>query len=540
MSNRKTPKGYTPRVRLPQRRRVSGSPGFAALLSGLLPGLGQMYDGRWIRGLLMTLLPIFAGLIVSLFVVNADPLTTIVLRNAPAFAFLVAGAFFVYHLCVVADAFVGTRRGGGSLRGGHAFDYALLALVCVSLVGFYAAAYRGSAPWAGFAAKIFAPIANAPILVAAGQQPLPPAWSGTERLNVLLLGTDVRGQGSTTRNTDTMIVLSLDPLNTTAAMLSLPRDIYIDHPGLLVDKINAAYAFGGPDLARRVVEDLLGIRLHGYAVLDFDAFNRIIDSVGGVVVDVKLPVRDESYPTSDYGVERLEIAPGPQLMDGPAALRYARARHDSNDYGRALRQQQVIGALRTKLAAGDLFSRLPLLIDRVGNAVQTNLDPMSVLPLARFGSALDGKGIRGEVLYPCGGSYPHCELQYAGGDDGFFLLPDRAKLQEFVASIFYDPHVKAESASIEVRSTGARSGLARTVADRLSERSFSVSTVTSGSTGRSAVLVRNGAKRYTANALAQLFGGLPVETLPAGEQSSADIVLRVGSDFRGLASDLAR
>ena len=131
-------------------------------------------------------------------------------------------------------------------------------------------------------------------------------------------------------------------------------------------------------------------------------------------------------------------------------------------------------------------------------------------------------------------------LRRAGGDDGFFLLPDRAKLHEFAASIFYDPQVKAESASIEVRSADARNGLARTVADRLSERAFSVSIVTTGSTGRSAVLVRNGAKRYTANALAKLLGGLPVDALPSGEQSSADIVLRVGSDFRGLASDVAR
>src|SRR5207249_11388418 len=173
---------------------------------------------------------------------------------------------------------------------------------CVSLVGFYAAAYRGSVPWAGFAAKIFAPIANAPILVAAGQEPLPAAWSGTERLNILLLGVDARGDGSTTRNTDTMIVLSLDPLNKTAAMLSLPRDIWINKPGVFVDKINAAYAFGGPDLTKKVVEDLLRIKLHAYALVDFEAFTRIVDSVGGVVVDVQRPVRDESYPTADYGI----------------------------------------------------------------------------------------------------------------------------------------------------------------------------------------------------------------------------------------------
>ena len=93
---------------------------------------------------------------------------------------------------------------------------------------------------------------------------------------------------------------------------------------------------------------------------------------------------------------------------------------------------------------------------------------------------------------------------------------------------------------MEVRSAGARTGVAQSVADRLTERSFTVSNVSDGAAGRSAVLVRNGAKRYTANALALQLGGLPVDTLPASEQSSADIVVRVGSDFKGLATDLGR
>jgi LCP family protein required for cell wall assembly len=516
---------------------VTGTAGFAALLSLLLPGLGQMYQGRWVRGSLMLLLPIFAALVAIAFITNADPLTTIVLRNAPAFIFLVAGAFFTYHLYVVVDAFAARLRGVGSLRARNVIDYLVLGLVFVALVGFYASAYRGSAPWAALAAKIFAPIADAPILTVVGpaQEP-PPAWTGTERLNVLLLGLDSRGEGST-KNTDTMIVLSLDPVNRTAAMLSMPRDIYINRPGMLVDKINAAYAVGGPDLARRVVEDLLGIRLNAYALVDFEAFNKIINAAGGVIVDVKRPLRDESYPTVDYGIERLDITAGPQLMDGATALRYARSRHDTNDYNRAQRQQQVLGALRTKFTEGDLLRSLPGIVDNVGSVVQTNFDPANVLPLARFGTGIEGAAIRSEVLYPCGGSYPHCELQVSAGDRGFYLIPDLAKVRDLAASIFYDPHVKEEGASIELRSVGARGGVAQSLADRLAERSFSVSLVSDGSTARSAVLVRNGAKRYTADELARQLGGLPVDSLPAGEQTGADILVRVGSDFRGLATD---
>jgi LCP family protein required for cell wall assembly len=329
-------------------------------------------------------------------------------------------------------------------------------------------------------------------------------------------------------------------VNKTAAMLSIPRDVYIDRPGVFTDKINAAYAYGGYDLTRKVVEDLLGIRLTAYALVDFEAFTKIVDSVGGVVIDVRRPVRDESYPTPDYGVERIDITAGPQLMDGETALRFARSRHDTNDYSRAQRQQLVLSALRTRISEGDFLRGLPALIDRVGSAVQTNFDPANILPLARFGTGIDGNAIRSEVLYPCGGSYPHCELQASGGESGFYLIPDRAKIRDLAAALFYDPQVKAEGAAVEVRSAGARNGLAQSVADRLTERAFTVSGVSDGATGRSAVLVRNNSKRYTANALALQLGGLPVDTLPSSETTGADIVVRVGTDFRGLATDLAR
>jgi polyisoprenyl-teichoic acid--peptidoglycan teichoic acid transferase len=541
MSNRMpSTRADAPRPRALAAERVSGSPGFAAILSGLLPGLGQMYGGRWVRGILMILVPIFVVLLTGAFIAIADPLTTIVLRNAPGFTFVVVGLFFAYHVYVVADAFAGRLRGLGALRGRRVFDYLALGLVCIVLVTFYTAAYRGSAPWAGLAAKIFAPIANAPLLGKPGGETPPPAWTGSERLNVLLLGIDSRPGDTSTQNTDTMIVLSLDPLNKTAAMLSIPRDVYINRPGVLTDKINAAYAFGGPDLAKRVVEDLLGIHINSYALVDFEAFTKIVNAVGGVIVDAQRPVRDESYPTPDYGVERLDITAGPQLMDGDLALHYARSRHDSNDYSRAARQQQVLGALRQRLVEGDLFRSLPAIVDNVGSAVQTNFDPANVLPLARVGSGIDGSAVRSEVLYPCGGDYPHCELNYSNSDAGFFLIPEAAKVRELAATIFYDPQVKAEGASIEIRNTGGRAGLAQTVADRLAERAFSVLIVTNGSAGRSAVLLRNSSKRYTASALATQLGGLPIDAFPSSDSSSADIVVRVGSDWKGLATDLGR
>jgi len=257
-----------------------------------------------------------------------------------------------------------------------------------------------------------------------------------------------------------------------------------------------------------------------------------------VLVDVKRPLRDEEYPTADFGIERLQLLAGPQLLDGPNALRYARSRHDSNDFSRARRQQEVLAGLRARLVQGGL-GRIPQVIDRVGAAVQTNFDPGNVLPLARTGVAIDAAAIESEVMLPCNApEAEHCELTEDNSSLGYYLIPDRSKIADLVARLFYDPRVRQEAARVEVRATGARPATARDIADRLSERSFAISRVGDGPTARSAVILRNPAKRHTAEVLAKQLG-LTVST-DAGETADAEIVLRLGSDFRGLASDLVR
>jgi LCP family protein required for cell wall assembly len=509
-----------------------GSPGFAALLSALLPGLGQVYQGRWIKGVLMLLLPIFGFALAGAFILYADPLTAWVLRNATYVTFLVFATALVYHLFVVADAFAGRMR---RLRGRHLIDYAVLALLSTTLFVTYGSIYRESTPWAGFFARLFAPITRQQAPIPPGEEPAP-AWTENERLNVLVLGIDSRDGDRTTENTDTMIVVSLDPLNKTAAMLSIPRDVYINKPGTFQGKINGAFAFGGPDLVRRLTSDLLGIKIHSYTLVNFEAFNRIVNGVGGVIIDVKRPVRDEYYPTVDYGVERIYITPGPQLMFGDTALKYARSRHESNDYSRARRQQDVLAALRVKLSQPQALRALPSLMDGVGTTVETDFDPANVLPLARTASGVASANITSDVLYPCGGDYPHCELTY-DSEGGFYLIPDVAKVRDLAASLFYDPKVRQEAARVEVQNTGARSGLAKQVAERLEARAFGVSAVTDGRSARSAVVLRNSSKRYTAEQLRTQLS-LPIET--ADGAGGPDILVRIGYDFRSFATDSTR
>ncbi len=517
----------------------STSPRLAALLSALLPGLGQIYEERWVRGLLMLLLPAFVLALGGTFVAIADPLTALVIRYATVVTFLVIAALLVYHLAVVADAFAGGLAGG--LRSRRVADYAALALVSLALAAFYGTVYRQSAAWAALAAKVFEPIARQAASPGDGASAPAPGWTGTERLNVLVLGIDSRSEDDPfEQNTDTIIVLSLDPLNKTGTMLSIPRDTLVNLPGHGADKINAAYAYGGPSLSQRAVEDLLGIQLHAYALVNFDAFVKTMDGVGGVVVDAKRPIRDEEYPTADFGVERINILAGPQLMQGELALRYARSRHDSNDFSRARRQQEVLFALRARLAEGNLLLRLPVIVDGVGPAVKTNFDPGNIPFLARAVSGLESSAIRSEVLLPCELAGPHCEISQQNGATGYYLIPDLAKVRDLAAQLFYDPRVRRDGARLEIRGAGARSAVTNDVADRLEARAFAIALVSDGPSSRSAVLLRNEGKRYTAEQVAKQLGLPAPQAAPARDAGDADVVVLVGSDFRGFASDRGR
>ena len=528
--------GSAREVRLP--RDPGGSPGLAAICSALLPGLGQLYQERWIRGVVVFLIPVLAIALGGAFVATFDPLTSFVIRHAIIFTVGIVGGLLLYHLWCVGDAFASGFRHRGTSSRKLARDYAALAIVTFALVAGYASVYRGANAWAGLAARVFAPVAGA---TARGvTTPFePPAWNGHERLNVLVLGVDSRGVAGDTQNTDTMIVLSLDPVNRTAAMLSVPRDTLAAIPGHGQDKVNSAFTLGGPQLAQRTIEDLLGIKINSYLLINFEAFTKIVDSVGGVMVDVKRPIRDESYPTADFGVERLDIRPGPQLMNGDVALKYARSRHDSNDFSRSRRQQDVISAMRARLAADGMLGQIPGIVSDVGSAVETSFDPANALSIAGLGGGIPSSDIKSEVLLPCGGDAPHCELNEQNSPLGYYLIPDRAKIANLVAELFYDPQVRQEGARIEVRGT-SRNGTAQEVADRLAARAFGVAKVTSSATGRSEILVRNSAKRYTADQLSRQLSGIPVRDAGSGEQTDADIVVVVGTDFKGLATDLQR
>jgi LCP family protein required for cell wall assembly len=154
------------------------------------------------------------------------------------------------------------------------------------------------------------------------------------------------------------------------------------------NRINTAHFFAeakqagsGPQAAMQTVASNFGLTINRYARIDFAGFVQIIDSVGGITVDVKSTIIDYEYPTYDYGTQTIEFDPGLQHMDGERALQYARTRHSSSDFDRAKRQQAVIAAFVQRLLEPDAWPRFPLLVAAIGSAVDTNLTLVDVVRL---------------------------------------------------------------------------------------------------------------------------------------------------------------
>jgi len=164
---------------------------------------------------------------------------------------------------------------------------------------------------------------------------------------------------------DIIMVIKYDPSAKKMVMVSIPRDLRIDIPGYGIGKINAAYAYGGSDLADQVIDELLGIKLDFSIELNFDTFSKIIDTVGGVTINAK-----KQFFDSDND---LIIDAGKQILNGTKALFYVRFRSDSDvDYGRIGRQQEVVISLMEYLKTTSLKEKIRLVGTYYNNGIETN------------------------------------------------------------------------------------------------------------------------------------------------------------------------
>lgn len=195
--------------------------------------------------------------------------------------------------------------------------------------------------------------------------------------NILFLGSDQR-PGEPAR-ADTILLVRVNGGRKTISQLSIPRDTLVDIPGYGEGKINSAYAYGGPALMISTVEQFTGVPVHHYVELDFSGFPAIVDSLGGVDIDVPATI-DSQYPAGTDWTQ-VHFDAGPQHMSGQEALVYVRVRYSDNDFMRMGRQQQFMEALQKKFTSPANMMRLPLTAPEIVGNMTTDLSTNDILRL---------------------------------------------------------------------------------------------------------------------------------------------------------------
>lgn len=392
------------------------------------------------------------------------------------------------------------------------------------------------------AAATVIPALASPTPIIAGSPPTPTVfhsnatWAGTSRLNILLMGIDQRdNEDPNTAHSDTMILLSIDPVQKTAIMLSIPRDLLVDVQGYQSYKITTYHAIGGSDLAVRAVEENFNIPISYWIEVNFHGFEQVVDLLGGVIVDAERPIYDDEYPITndDNNVGRIYIPAGLQVMDGMTALRYVRSRHQDSDFGRMQRQQQVLWALRASaLRQNPLdFSIANRFLDILNSGVVRTSIPINELPaLYNLTKQVDSSAIASYEIDP---NMVEEETDAVNGD---YLAPNWDLIRPFLQRILTsNPRIEHEQAKIQVLNGTATPGLAQQLTDQLQTAGYTtLDPAAAASTAyQDTVIIMYSDKPATADALAQLLD------IPSSEirrqtvaHPPADIVIIAGKNTR--------
>ncbi len=263
----------------------------------------------------------------------------------------------------------------------------------------------------------------------AGHRRQPPKTFGwplrlVDRVNVLIIGIDVtldeKRRVLNVSRSDSLIMTSFDPERRRIYALSIPRDTRAEIPGHGEDKVNAAYAYGGPRLTVRTVEKLLGVQADFYVKLGPQSFTHLIDAVGGIDIDVE---KDMKY-TDTWGGFTIDLKKGYQHLNGQQATGYIRFRHDATgDIGRVERQRKVMQVLLHQLKQPSTVLAAPKLLEAFGKNTQTDLTPVELMTLGLF-------------VLRSGGS-PLQESTLPGTFAPTYWEPDVPKIRPLVADQFY-------------------------------------------------------------------------------------------------------
>lgn len=385
---------------------------------------------------------------------------------------------------------------------------------------------------------------------------------GDGRVNILLMGRGGPGHEGADL-TDTMILVSVDPVAKEAGLVSIPRDLYVKVPGDGSMKINSVFYTGkaefmsqtskrdsqtkkdaenaGMDLAQKTVENVLGVPIHYHAIIDFSGFKQAIDTVGGVDINVPSAVYERMWIDGRNYI--LNEKPGRKHMGGFEALAYARSRHTSKrgDFDRAERQRLMIVALKDKVLSLGTFSnpaKLSSLIDQFGSHVKTNFSTDDVTKLYSLMRQIDSSKVTSIGL----SDPPNNFVKTANLGGLSVVIPTAGvgnykEIQYYIRNKLRDSFLKMENAKVIVLNGTNRPGLATDKTYELKSFGYFVGKTENAPTRNYSKTViidmGHGDKKYTRHYLENRFRVLSTRNLPDAsiQPGDADFVIILGNDI---------
>lgn len=366
-----------------------------------------------------------------------------------------------------------------------------------------------------------------------------------DTLIYLLLGADTIGGASF--RTDTILVAAVRPWDGQVSLISFPRDLWVNIPTVGLQRINTAYLYGqqtgypggGPGLLKDTLRDNFGLEIQQTALVDFDGFRRVVDTLGGIEVPVACPYTDwrlispELNPHARENWALFTTGPGLVQMDGDLALWYARSRQKSNDFDRGRRQQEVLRALFKQTARFTTLSSLPQLYADLSESIQTDVGLNDVLSLAPLAFQLKNADIRG--YYIAGDMVT--DWTTPGG--AYVLLPNLEAIQVMLKEALSGSQTQEarQLFVVEIQNGSAYDDWDSLAAERLNYAGYQTAITAADHHQHITSLLYDFSAEQDAPRGARLLAllGLPAESLilaPGKKTSQGDYLLVLGNDYQ--------
>ena len=368
--------------------------------------------------------------------------------------------------------------------------------------------------------------------------------NGQETVNFLLIGSDRRPGGSF--RTDTLMIAVLRPNDGQVSLISIPRDLWVSIPEWENQRINTAYQHGisvgypggGPGLLKDTILYNLGVRIDHTALVEFDGFRQIVDTLGGVDVPVACPYTDWRLIDPSYDPENennwylYTTGPGLVHMDGDLALWYARSRQKSNDFDRGRRQQEVMRALFTQALQAGTLKRIPELYNDLKSTVETDVNLVDLLQLSLYAPKMTNADIRSYYIRP------PLVSSWITESGAYVLLPNEGPLQQMLTeALSASPKtVERQAVVIDVMNGTSITGYETLAASRLNYAGYETHIVPSDRQdyAYSVLIDKTQAQdRAQSDPILNVMGLSPSSILPSPDaDSKAHYLLILGYDYQ--------